>query len=324
MITLRKKDAVLYIVLTGLFLFFCIFQTYLHKQEEFNEISNELYTNHHKVLINQGDDRWLKELSDSDCRIFAEYNSTYRALLKNSGEWSPPIRSGHYFLETDQGRKAVVGNEMRKQVYERGGNKYITFQGVEYEVTGFMGASFASSIDYLVLLINPELPNIPKNTRIIVDGDNESTVEELVEKVVSKNPLISQIESTQKGVTRTAEVSFFNFLLFVEMCILILFTITAFIRYWYEKEKKTIRVLFLLGVSKRKIYQQIINKSLLIVIFSSISTFFVIYIFDSFILFNLGSMILLTFIFLFSVWLLLSLFFYNDHAKGKVTRNDPQ
>lgn len=322
MITLRKKDVVLFIVLTGLFLFFYIFQTYLHKQEEFNELSNELYTNHHEVLINQGDDQWLKELPDSNYRIFAEYNSTYRLLLKNTGEWSPPMISGHFFLETDQGLKAVVGNEMRKYVYEHGGIKYISYQGEEYEVTGVMGASFASSIDYLVLLFNPDFPSIPKNTRIIIDGDNESTVEELIEKVVSKNPLISRIESAQKGVSRTAEVSFFNILLFVEMCILILFTITAFVRYWYEKERNTTRVLFLLGISKRRIYQQIIFKSLLIVLFSSIITIFVIYIFGSFILFNLVQMILMTFIFLVTIWLLLSIFFYNDHAKGKVVRND--
>ncbi|AWB44032.1 hypothetical protein DCC85_07255 [Paenibacillus sp. CAA11] len=320
MLTLRKKDITLFIVLTCLFSVYYIFQAYLHKQDEFNELSNELYTSHHEVIINKGNNPWLKDLDPSlNYRVFAEFDDNYRILLKNTEDWSPPMISGYFFGEKDQGLKAVVGKEMSQQVYERGKVSYISFHGEEYEVTGVMGASFASSIDYLVILSNPNFSlSKDDNPRIIIDSDSKNTVKEIVSRIMNNNPLVTHIESVQKGVARTSEVSFFNLLLYFEIYILLLFTTIAFIRYWYEIQRKEVYVLILLGISKRKILQQMFTKSLLIVLLSSSVTILGISIFNMNL--KIDQVILLIFIFLVTIWLLLSIFFYKDYAVRKVVR----
>src|SRR5699024_552746 len=138
MLIFKKRDIVFIFVFICLLSLCYFFQTYLSKQERFNELSNELYTNHHAVFINKNDDDWLKNpLSKSSYRFFIEYTDTHRLLLDNSNnDWSPPIISGRFFSKTDEGTKAVVGKEMVNYIKEFEGKKYVSFEGKDYEVTG--------------------------------------------------------------------------------------------------------------------------------------------------------------------------------------------
>ncbi|WP_160037159.1 hypothetical protein [Paenibacillus sp. An7] len=322
MFTIRRKDIAFIFIFICLYSLCYCFLTYTGKQEKYHELSNELYTNHHAVLITKKDNSELiKQISKSNYRVFLEYNNSYRLLLENKGNWSPPIVSGSFFTKNDVENKAVVGKEMQKYIEEVKGKKYISFQGENYEVSGIMGASFASSIDYLILLNNPIKNQIDDNTKIIIDSDNKSIVTDITNSLIEKDPTISPIKSAQKGLSRTANIPFIYQLLIFEFYLLMLISIITFIRYWYEKEKKTIYVLFLLGIPKKRINIHLFLKILLNVVVSGALTviIFLIFGFESTISFN--QMILIIILFLTSAWTFLGVFLWSNNSnRGVVTK----
>ncbi|SCW69424.1 hypothetical protein SAMN04487970_10302 [Paenibacillus tianmuensis] len=210
----QKKDIIFILFFICLYSLCYCFLIYIEKQERFHVLSNELYTNHHAVFINNDNYDWLKSLrSKSSYRVFIEYNDTHRLLLEQSDDWSPPIITGRFFSKTDKSAKAVIGKEMTKYVKENNEKKYISFQGEDFEVIGVMGASFANSTDYLILLYKPNPFPITSGARIILDSNRKSTVTDITNTIIKMNPLVTLIESTQKGLSRTANIPFISRLL---------------------------------------------------------------------------------------------------------------
>ncbi|NQX62201.1 hypothetical protein [Paenibacillus qinlingensis] len=323
MFTLKRKDIVFTFVFICLYsLCFC-FLIYTDKQEKFHELSNELYTNHHAVLMNKDDDQDLlttNQLSKANYRIFIEYNDTYRLLYENLGDWSPPIISGRFFSNTDKGAKAVIGKEMEKFIKEYNGKKYITFQGEDFEVNGIMGAPFASSTDYLILLYKPNPIPIQSGTRIIIDSDKKSIVTEIANNILNTNSSVMLKESTQKGLSRTANIPFIYKLLIFEFYLLLFLSIIACLRYWYEKEKHIMYVLFLLGFSKRKINGQLFLKVFLNIVASGCITVTLFLISDSKSIILLKQMVWIIILFISSACLSLGIFLRSSNSNRGVNR----
>ncbi|MFD3260265.1 hypothetical protein ACE3MQ_16885 [Paenibacillus lentus] len=322
MFTLKRKDITFILIFICLYLLCFCFLTYTGKQEKFQELSNELYTKHHVVLITKGDHGGLiKQLSKSNYRVFLEYDDTYRLLLENNGNWSPPMLSGRFFSKTDDGNKAVIGKELERNTKEINGRKYISFQGEDYEVSGIMGASFASSIDYLTLLNNSSKNHEVDYTKIIIDSDIKSNITDITRDIIKKDPTVTVIENEQKGLNKTANIPFIYQLLIFEFYLLMLLSIIAFTRYWYEKEKKIINVLFLIGISKKTIYIQSFLKVFLNVVISGVIAVTLFFIFESESIITIKLMIWIIILFLSSAWILLGVFLrLNNSNRGVVKK----
>ncbi|MGC6585007.1 FtsX-like permease family protein [Paenibacillus sp. Dod16] len=274
-----RKDIAFVLVFVCLFSLCFSFQIFSIKQKLYFELSNDLYTKNHAVFVNNND--WIpsEKLGESNYRIFFEVNNSYRFLIQNNGEWKPPMLSGHFFSETDQELQAVVGKEMIQYLQKENEKSYVFYQGNKYYVTGILGKNYASSSDYLAILHHPN-PQIPTDGRIILDSDSKATVNKITKRLNDLNPSITQIKSTQKGLYRTGNVSYYYHLLWVEMYLLVLFSILAFLRYWYEKEQYEINVLFLLGIPKKMIQRKLVIKASLLILLSNFISFGLFYAFN--------------------------------------------
>lgn len=167
---------------------------------------------------------------------FFEVNNSFRFLIQNHGEWKPPMLSGSFFSETDQELKAVIGKEMTNYLKKENGKNYILFQGDKYYVTGIIGQHYASSSDYLAILHNPN-PQVPTDGRLILDGNSKSAVKRISKQILNLNPSITQIENTQRGLYRTGNLSYYYYLLWVEVYLIVFVGVFSFLRYWFEKNK---------------------------------------------------------------------------------------
>ncbi|MBP1991911.1 ABC transporter permease [Paenibacillus eucommiae] len=318
MFTFKRRDVAFIFIFICLYLFCFSFQLYSSKQKKYYELSNELYTNHYAVFVTKDDQKWLPTpLSKSSYRVFMEYNQTFRLILENKGDWSPPMISGRFFAETDEGSKAVIGQEMLEYVKEHNGMKYITFKGEDYQVTGVMGASFASSIDYLILLYVPNQTPVTTGMRIILDSDSKSTVKKITHHILDINPSLTVIESIQKGIFRKANIPFFYYLLLLEMSLLLFFSIFAFLRYWFEKEKKYMYVLYLLGISKRIIHRNIFIKTSLNIFIGTLISIILFIVFNSESVLILNQMVWCVILFLSISWILLSSFIWSNNLNSR-------
>ncbi|WP_139328587.1 ABC transporter permease [Paenibacillus odorifer] len=289
------------------------------KQEKFHELSNELYTNHYAALFSNGDNKWLENPSTKlNYRVFVEYNDTFRLLLINNGKWSPPMISGQFFLDKDKENGAVIGKEMISYIKEDNkGNKYIDFQGENYQVKGVMGASFASPTDYLVLLHKPHpLPILP-GSKIIVDSNNKSTVLSIVSNITKSDSSVMVIESSQKGVARTTNIPFIYRLLIYQFYFLLFISVISLVRYWYEKEKRVTSVLFILGISKRRINKLIFTRLLINFLISGVISIILLLAYDPQSLFLLKEMIFVILTFISISWILISIILVSDYLYSK-------
>ncbi|MFD1988881.1 ABC transporter permease [Paenibacillus nicotianae] len=264
MILLKKDNILIFIILIFLFLFLSIFQFYIHKQKTYEELSNNLYSNNASSLKITKNTESL-DFNNNNYRIFLEKNNTFKYVLKNVGDWSPPLISGNFFKK--DARQAVVGQEMKNRIINKQNNKYITYEGQNYKVVGIMGASFPSSIDYLILLNEPNIELSDEN-KIVIDSEKKSIVKKIVNYIKIKDKTASVIENFQRGLLRTGKLNDLSIFLLVEVYVLCLICFIFIIRYWYEREKKTINTLYILGISSKKIFIELFKISLYFLILS--------------------------------------------------------
>lgn len=316
---IRKKDIYITMVFIMLYLVFYVFQTYLMKQEKFHELSNELYTNHYASLFSNGENKWLENPSNKEnYRVFVEYNDTFRLLLINTGNWTPPLISGQFFTGNNKENEAVVGKEMLSYIEKDiNGNDFIDFEGEAYLVSGIMGASFASSSDYIVLLHKPNPLPLSSDSKIIVDSNTKSTVLSIVDSITKSDNSVKVIESSQKGVARTTNIPFIYRLLVYQFYFLLLISVISIVRYWYEKEKKVTTVMFILGISKQRINIQIFIRILMDILISGVVSILLLQTFDpqSFLL--LKEMIFVILAFILISWILISVVLVSDYLYSK-------
>lgn len=306
MITAKKNDTVFIIIFTVLYLLSYFFLIYIEEQNKFYILSNNLYTKNHISFTSKEDYSELDKLLPMDSyRLFLEYNDTYKLMLKNKGNWKPPMISGNFFTETEKVNKAVVGKEMTEFINEYNGKQYISLLGEDFEVSGIIGESFPTPADYIVLLYRPNYTPLESGMKIVLDSDKKSILNNATKQIRNSETLIL-LESSQKGLHRTANVPFVYTLIIFEFYILFIISIVVFLRYWYEKINKTIFTLYLLGISKCKIKRQIFAKvacNIIISAFISMIVFFI-YNFNYAILINqLITIFVVSFVAMVTLWM---------------------
>lgn len=313
--TLRRKDIIFILLFLLLYIVYYFFLLYVDKQEKFNELSNRFYTTHHQVLVDHGAIKWVNTpFSPSGYRLFLEYNDTYRFFIDHHSEWSPPMESGRFFGAEETKPVAVVGREMADTIRESNGIKQISFHGQKYEVVGMIGAPFASPIDYLILLYQPnDIPTLP-DMRIIIDSERKSTVTEITENVIAQKPAVTRIESSHKGLARTANLPFLYRLLLFEFYLLLLLSTLAFIRFWYESEQKKLHILYILGISTFTISISMFRKILVFITVPGAILYLVISMFGSGLFLN--QILWIMFLFLMSACAVTSLLIKSTSSTG--------
>lgn len=268
---LRNKKGVFFIVVfTLLFLFSFSVILYSHQQKKIDELSNQFYTKNHVAFLDSDPNKWIDlPVGELDYRIFIELNDTFRFFYQNNDTWSPPIEEGRFFLPGETGNKALIGKEMQDQIFKENGVEYIDFQGNMYEVLGIIGDSFQSHADYLILISSKEIPKTT-NVKVIIDSDDSQSVKEITAYMIEEYENIKEIEQSNRGVTRSASSNIFSKFFIMNSILLVIFSVTFYLRYWYEIELDKITLLFLLGVPISKIIKDVIIDLLIKIIFAII------------------------------------------------------
>lgn len=281
----------------------------------YEQLSNSLYTRNAEMFV-VNDASWtLEDLPhDSEYRIFQEVNDTYKYLLNNSGDWSPPLISGSFFNQSEKTKTAIVGKEMLNDLVTVDGVKYLIFNNENYEVKGVMGASFASSIDYLVLLVDPELQM--NNPRIVIDSDSSNAVEKIMKYIANSSYSFTLIDNSQKGLLRLGDTPTLYKFLLVEMYLLLLIGLISITRYWYEKEQEIIKTMHMLGVSKKYILFELFMKNLIMLLISASIGIIFFYGASKFEFFTITEVISLVLVSNLISWISLLCFISRDYKKA--------
>ncbi|AIQ14211.1 ABC transporter permease subunit [Paenibacillus durus] len=318
MLIFKRNNIPIFILFVFLFLMTYTFQFYVNKQQMYEQLSNNLYTSNSSMLIAKGDLTWINEdLSKSQYRLFLEEDDTHRYLLKNNGHWSPPMISGDFLNLSERTKTAVIGREMEQYTRTISGVKYISYQTQSYEVIGIMGASFPSSVDYLILLHDPGLQLNDLNTKIVIDSDNPNVMKKILNRATKSDSFISTIDNFQKGFLRTGDAPFLYKFLLLEMYFLLLIGLISILRYGYEKEQKVINTLYMLGISKKNLYFEILIKNSVIIFLSSLISLFIFsgaVIFDSL---ALSKVLLVMPATILMSWIIIGVFIGRDHLEKK-------
>lgn len=228
---------------------------YINEQENFKKLSNGLYTDHYATMLNGSETKLLEEpLIQSDYRIFMETSENYRFLIQNNGDWTPPLLSGGFFSGNAKVKEAIVGQQMTSNIITSSNDNYIVVNDEKYKVIGVMGESFASNIDYLVFLFDPDLKSYAlKEAKLSIDSTSQKNVDKVTKKLESEYSL-KVIQSNQKGLSRTADLPIMYKLLILEFIFLIIVGHVSFLRYIYERETSLRSVLNIFGISRFRIY----------------------------------------------------------------------
>lgn len=115
------------------------------------------------------------------------------------------------------------------------------------------------------MLSQPGQVPVSANRRIVIDSDHKSTINEISKRLTDTFSNAKRIETSQRVVSKTGDVPFLYCLLIFEFYLLLFFSALAFIRYWYESEKKLLHILFLIGIPKRKMIVQLLYKVFLFI-----------------------------------------------------------
>ncbi|MCY6957270.1 hypothetical protein [Clostridium brassicae] len=266
---LKKKNIIFIVFFICLNLFAFSFLVYTVHQKQLSELSNGLYTRNYVVFNDNEPQKYIENLNNNnECRVFIEYNDVFRFFAQKNEKWKPPMQKGSFFSENIKGRKAVVGKEMVKHIKKYNGKDYISFQEEDYEVIGVMGASFVSRADYLILLQGEKIPTTGR-MKVIVDSNGKSTINKMVNDITKEYKKTSYVQGISKGLYKTANTTFFYRLLSIDSFLLIICSIFIYLRYWYEKEKVTMYVMFLLGIPRKTIIGENIKKISLNVLIAS-------------------------------------------------------
>lgn len=315
MIIFKKSNTLVFIFFIFLFLMTFTFQFYVNKQKMYEQLSNSLYTRNAEMIV-VNDASWTLEdmPHESEYRIFQEVNDTYKYLLNNSGDWSPPLISGSFFNPSEKTKTAVIGQEMINDLVTVDSVKYLVYNNENYEVKGVMGARFASSIDYLVLLVDPELQM--NNPRIVIDSDSSIAVEKIMNYLSNSSYSFTLIDNFQKGLLRLGNTPTLYKFLLVELYLLLLIGLISITRYWYEKEQEIIKTMYMLGLSKKYIYFELFIKNLIILIISASTSIIFFYGASKFEFFTITEVISLVLASNLISWIALLCFISRDHKKA--------
>jgi putative ABC transport system permease protein len=134
--------------------------------QKFYNVVDKLSQNVELQLMRQGTD--LTKTQDADLKA---------VTFNKYPEWTIPLLSGRYISLEDVKKGnmvAVIGTDLIKCTYEKGGNKYINFTGEKYKVIGVGGRKDSSNIYNKVIYI--PFKSISQNVKNTINDDSQLTI----------------------------------------------------------------------------------------------------------------------------------------------------
>ncbi|GAU76552.1 hypothetical protein [Fusibacter sp. 3D3] len=248
----RFKRSILYMIIinTIIYMLLIAFLSYEAKQTTYDRLSNQLYFDNILILNNAQAINWDKKSYKEAHRVYVEINPYCRALIKDTSDWIPPMRSGYYPSANGEGLKAIVGkNIYNTKVIEKNGAHWIECLDQKFEVTGVVGTDYITSSDDVVILFgfNFDALNLLEKT-IVVDTEDAKYADLISKDLAVENPEVSVHRGTIKGTARLTKSSYFYKLLYTETIFLAILTLILFGKYLHEQYKNTRQVYMLLGI----------------------------------------------------------------------------
>ena len=240
----------LLIVYTFVYMFLICFFIYDEKQTTYDILSNKLYFDKFLIVDFSNEIKWSDEIFNEKCRVFIEINENYRALIKDSLKWTPPMLSGYYPTTPETGHKAVVG----KSVYENSltdGNSsnFVEYSDLKFEIVGVIDSNNIPSVDNLIILfgLNP-FSNELSGHKAIIDAKYDKDLHDVVNNLKDNNPNISFSYGQASGTSRFTKTSYYFRLLYIQTFLLTVFTLVFWGHYWFNKYYFPRKTYFLLGI----------------------------------------------------------------------------
>ncbi|MGG7060231.1 ABC transporter permease [Clostridium tertium] len=198
-----------------------------------------------------------------------------------SGFNYPNLLEGRFLTEEESfsdKNLAVVGKNLLKNIEYKDNKKFILINNIYYEVIGICGEDYESKLDYTIFIPMTIRDNINKfNGTIFVDGIRN--VDNFINKVKEKsqnNIILTKVEeakfiqgsvdpltgkTTEKVIVMNdLENNSLSIYIYFAIFISALLCIISMSLYWFEKNKKEILVLNILGFYKKEILLRIIKK----------------------------------------------------------------
>ena len=219
----------LYILNTGFFL-------YSERQTTYDRLSNQLYFDNILLVYNGHSINWDDIENSEQYRVYVEIDSNCRALIKDTSKWTPPMLSGNYPQE-ESNAVAIIGKNAEKTTYkDTEGNRWISYIGTEFRVTGVVGAEYATSCDDLIILFGAQLRESDLvNTVYIVDAKTQTGAQKIAKHLAADYPEIRIQHGTIKGTARLTKSSYFYRLLVVELLFITTFSVFIFGKFRHKE-----------------------------------------------------------------------------------------
>lgn len=175
----NKKQHIMFVLILATNLFMLFYLNYRSISQHQMLLANGLYHNWAIQLL--GEDWSSADILNEGGRIFHEHtlNGNVRTI-EGIGTWTPPMMEGEFFSDEDTLPLAVVG----AQIFSHGEDVFV-IQGQEFTITGVMGETFPTILDYMVLMTGTDLDQVPVE-RIVVDGDERQIINRIMENVDSQ------------------------------------------------------------------------------------------------------------------------------------------
>lgn len=263
----RNATMLVVILYTLLSLIAVSFGYYQTEQQEIHRVSRSLYnTDSLYFTVKSGVEIDWSQLDVSQpFTVFRELG-----LVKDREEWldvrgvyyhhntyRPPMISGRFFEESDfykNKRIAIIGKNVARQTdnySERDGKAYYWFQGMDFEITGTMGASYSSKLDNAIFF----------NMDAIGRSGSEVYVMNIAENPISpdgslkfKNNTVVSVYAFDRGdsgAARYINSADHSLRLFVAVALLMASSGFLFANYWIKEKDIEIKVLWQSGIPIR-------------------------------------------------------------------------
>ncbi|MDY3909124.1 MAG: hypothetical protein SOZ48_05270 [Eubacterium sp.] len=189
-----KGNLLLFLSFTAIALCFLMILAAMRADRENNVSRNNLYTGHQKnfsIRNATDEDQWAEAIPELKSRYnnFAFYvpiqdpEIIVRGIFVCGEVETPPMLAGKYFDSstswTDE-PTVVLGKQCEKDIWEKDGKRYYTYQDINLEVIGIMGTEGESRVNHMMLMDFESAVRITGiNTEYVLDTEQKSGIPEV-------------------------------------------------------------------------------------------------------------------------------------------------
>ncbi len=160
----------------------------------------------------------------------------------------PPMQEGRFFNDSDffqQRHLAVVGQNMKNNIYDQYGEPLININGINYSVIGIIGTTFYTPINDCIYY------NLDSNQSIelvYMDAPRKKQVDESITKLMSCSNFI-EIDAPPSGVSRLMHYQSGNLAFAAFFLILLIIFYRCVVKLQFDSIRELLEIKLLIGKS---------------------------------------------------------------------------